>query len=127
MRDKLEVKEATMVALSTTEAEYIAISASVRQYILLRELGKILVFYESGPMIIMGDNSTTIGMTREPKISDASNHIAIQYHHTREVVKNGVVKVQNFGSEENTADILTKGLARVLHEKHTLGMGMETI
>lgn len=60
-------KNQTMVALSTSEAEYIAISAAVREAIWLRELGKTLGFYISGPLRILGDNTTAIGMTTESK------------------------------------------------------------
>lgn len=120
-------KKQTMVALSSAEAEYIALSAAVRESIWLKELGKVLGVYKSGPMLILGDNTTAIGMTKESKITDASKHIAIQYHHIREAVKNGIAVVQYTPSEENTADLLTKGLARVLHERHTSGMGLKFV
>lgn len=101
-----------------------ALSAAVRKAVWTKEFGKLLGIYKTGPMLILGDSTVANGMARESKLTDASKHIEVQYHYVREVVKNKRVEIKHVASEENTADLLTKALGKVLHEKHVHGMGM---
>lgn len=95
-------KKQNMEVFSTAEAEYISISAAGRESIWLRDLGKTVAMYAKGLMRKKGDNITAIGKNKESKISNASNHIAIQYHHSWEVLKNGITDVQHVPSEAKT-------------------------
>lgn len=76
-----------------------------------------MFFYESGPMKILGHNNSSIRMTKESKISDAPKHIEIQYHYILEMVNHVIAEIQHIPSDENTADILTKGPPSILNAK----------
>jgi len=122
----------TMVALSTTEAEYIALSHSLREVIpmiqLLDEL-KLKGFetYSSEPIIhckCFEDNSGALEISRLPKIRPRTKHINVVYHHFRSFVKAGKVKILPIDTLDQIGDAYTKPLAKALFVKfRKLSMG----
>lgn len=66
-----------------------------------------------------------LGMVRKSKLTNASKHIFIYYHYIRTVIEDRVTTVQYVPSENQSLDVLTKRLARVLDEKHTAGTVMK--
>ncbi|KAH9760757.1 Integrase catalytic domain-containing protein [Citrus sinensis] len=97
----------TVVALSTTEAEYMAATQACKEAIwiqrLLEELGhgqeKIPVFC---------DSQSALHIARNPVFYSRTKHIEVQYHFVREVVEDGSVDLQKIHTKENLADVLTK-------------------
>ena len=121
----------TEVALSTTEAEYIALSQAMRDLIpllgLLEELSPVLKLstdkpdvhwkacgYENGQFVadLFEDNRGAYELAKAPKMRPRTKHIAIKYHHFREVVSNNTIRIHPIGTKDQVADIFTKGLAR---------------
>ncbi len=76
------------------------------------------------PLIIFEDNQSTIKTATHRIHNDRSKHIDVRYHYTRECVEGGKIKIEYCPTSEMTADILTKSLGRILHERHTRGMGL---
>ena len=99
------------VALSTAEAEYVALSSAAQECIwlqrLLCELGKPL----GGPTVILEDNQSSIAMARNPQFHGRAKHIDIKHHFVRERVSDGSIELKYCPTNEMVADILTKGLA----------------
>ena len=60
-------KKQTNVALSTAEAEYVALSSAVQEAIWLRQLNSKLNHPPSNPTVIYEDNQSAIAMTNNPK------------------------------------------------------------
>ena len=88
-------KMQTKIALSTTEAEYIALSQSMRDLILIRsvlkELATVLGLQIDTPIThstVFEDNNGALELAIEPKYRPRTKHITIKYHHFREHVKN---------------------------------------
>ena len=107
----------TEIALSTTEAEYIALSQSLRDVLplisLLRELKQSIPFEPSTPVIhctVHEDNKGCIDLVEAPKVRPRTKHISLKYHHFRKHVKDGTVLVRYLESSKQIADILTKPL-----------------
>jgi hypothetical protein len=108
----------TEIALSTTESEYISLSTSLRDVIplmnLIEELRKAGFDYSPmKPRIYckaFEDNSGALELAKAPKLRPRTKHINIKYHHFREFVKDGKVELYKIGTEEQEADLLTKGL-----------------
>ena len=105
------------VALSTTESEYIALSQAMRDVIplisLLEEINEIFPIHTPTPKIhckVWEDNNGCIVLANEGKFSPRTKHIAIKYHHFREKVRDGTIKVHPIDTKEQTADIFTKPL-----------------
>jgi hypothetical protein len=125
----------TEIALSTTEAEYIALSTSSRELIpirrLLRELTlhsplRHLVPHPPGqlpPSTIYEDNASCIAIaTKDNHHKPRTKHISLKYHHFKDYLKSGALHIVKVPSAANLADILTKPLTQVLHDRLRSGM-----
>lgn len=54
----------------------------------------VMGIYKHGLLKISGDNTVALGMSKEAKLSDASNNIAIQYHYILFLMEDKSVDVQ---------------------------------
>ncbi len=89
-------KKQTEIALSTTEAEYIALSQAMRDVIpfleLIGELKDHLNLEIEKPEIactLFEDNNGALELANAPRYRPRTKHIALKYHHFREHVKRG--------------------------------------
>jgi hypothetical protein len=113
------------IALSTTEAEYLAMSTALRHTLpimrLVKEIKKNLKLpMETEPKIhckLFEDNVGAIELAKVPKMRPLTKHINPKYHHFRKHVHDGDVTVQYVPSEEQWADIFTKNLGVELFVK----------
>ena len=117
-------KKQTTVALSSTEAEYIALAEAAREASWLRNLYDELGYSQIKPTLIRGDNNGAIAMARNPQFHQRSKHIAIRWHLIRDMVSDGILTIDECRDPEQTADVLTKTLVRFKHHKHIIDMGM---
>ena len=102
------------VAHSTCESEYMALALASKQHIWLqRGLTQLLGY--TVPSAISTDNNGAIDLANNVKLNDASKHIDIAYHFTREKVQNGELNLLHVPSGENLADICTKALPQPTH------------
>ena len=116
------------VALSSTEAEYIALTQAVKEILWLRTLFSELGAPKHAQEIceISSDNQGAIALAKNPGFHARSKHIDIQYHFIRKHTDTdtGTITLDYCPTDNMTADVLTKGLPRARHEKHTAGMGL---
>ncbi len=75
-----------MIVLSSTEAEYIALSEAAREACWLRSLFHELGFLQVLPMMILGNNEGSIALAKNPQFHKQVKHIGVQYHSVREKV-----------------------------------------
>ena len=122
----LSKKQAT-VALSTAEAEYVALSAATQEAIWLRRLLTDVGEPLEDPIVINEDNQGAIAMAKNPVGHARTKHIDIRYHFVREGVQNGAIILKYVATGEMIADILTKPLPRHSFEKLVLELGMKTV
>ena len=120
-------KKQSSVSLSTSEAEYIALSLAIQEgkwiHRLLCEILKAA--NESGPeLVILEDNQSCIKMTKNPVNHGRAKHIDIKYHHIRDEVKRGEVKLEYCETSAMLADIMTKGLSGPRHKGMTAALGI---
>ena len=114
------------IALSTTEAEHISLSQSLRDLIPLHnifdELGEV-EFIEKDKRItktystVYEDNRGALELAREPKFRPRTKHVATKYHHFRNAVAKGRIKIFSIDTKEQQADIFTKPLPKPQFEK----------
>ena len=118
-------KKQPTVALSTTEAEYMALVQATKESIwiqrLLRELGRTTEDHK----VIYGDNQGSIALANNPQYHARTKHIDIQYHFIRECVENGQIQLEYCPTEDMIADGLTKALTKDKHWKLARKMGLE--
>jgi hypothetical protein len=127
----------TQVALSTMEAEYIALSQSMRDLIPIRELlHEILSFvFEVKPSVtyhshsrifedaslgtvrhvlpqstVYEDNDACLNFARMPELTPRTKHIGVPYHWFRSQVENLSIHIERVDTHDQLADQFTKGL-----------------
>ena len=71
---------------------------------------------------VFEDNSGALELARLPKLRPRTKHINIVYHHFREAVRSGEVKIFPVDTLDQIADILTKALAHNLFVRHRIKM-----
>ncbi|GJR37376.1 retrovirus-related pol polyprotein from transposon TNT 1-94 [Tanacetum coccineum] len=96
-----------VVALSTTEAEYMALTEAVKEAIWLRGLLEELGI-ELNTVAVNCDNQGAIHLSRNHVFHERTKHINVRYHFIREVLEAKTVKVLKVGTEHNAMDALTK-------------------
>ena len=120
-------KKQQIVALSSSEAEYIALALAVQEGIwiknLLTEILKDQV--KDNQLMIYEDNQSCIKMTKNPVNHGRTKHIDIRYHFLRDQVKKGQVKIAYKETKEMLADILTNGLQGPLHQEKMKNIGFK--
>jgi hypothetical protein len=97
------------VALSTTEAELMALSMCVRDLLYMKQLLDDIVRVPI-PMVCHCDNLGTVQVLNSASRSARSKHIDIRYFFVREKIVEGLIKVVHIPSVKNCADIFTKPL-----------------
>jgi hypothetical protein len=105
-------RKQTYVALSTTEAEYIAICTTVREAVWLRKVLAGLFGQMLDPTVIHCDNQSCVKLLENPISHDSTKHVEIKYHYIRDIVQRKVVRVEYLPTDEQIVDVLTKPLAR---------------
>ena len=63
-------------------------------------------------------------MAKNPQFHKRTKHIKIRYHWIRDLVRDGEIKIESCRDPDQTADVLTKALARPKHRQHTSEMGL---
>ncbi len=116
-------KQAT-VALSTTEAEYMAVSLACQELIWIRRVIGELGFIQKDATILYEDNIGAIETTKNPKFHGRMKHIDLRHHFIRDHVEKGTVSVEFCPTENQIADIFTKPLTREKFEKFRTEIGI---
>lgn len=102
----------SIVALSTTEAKYIALTEAVKEVKWLRGLVSELGLKQES-VLVCCDSSSAIQLSKNPKYHEGTKHIDARMHFIREEISTGTVDVIKIASEINPADMLTKPLPTV--------------
>ena len=99
------------VALSSTEAEYVALAEAFKEAIFLRYVWSF-IFPDSdvGCTTVFEDNMGAVHLAKNPAITSNSKHIDIRHHFLRQRVADGEFQVIHVPSHLQHADFLTKPL-----------------
>ena len=100
----------TCVALSTAEAEYIALAAATQEATWMRKLMNDFHESQAEPVTIYEDNQSAICIAKNPQSHHKTKHVDIKYHYVRDKVQDVTIKIQYCPTNDMIADILTKGL-----------------
>lgn len=113
----------TVVAHSTTEAEYLAVDYLVREVIWLKRLlGELN--YNVGCPTLLSDNNGCIAISKNPAHHSRTKHIDIRYHYIRDQILLQEVNLKYLSTDEMAADMFTKPLTQVKFEKHREKIGI---
>ena len=115
-QSKLQIK----IALSTAEAEYIAMSQALRETIplhsLMKEISSVFELHIPAPKFVLKvheDNQSCIATGENPKFNPQTKHSAIKYHHFRKHVKtssnrDGFIQIVYCPTHDQLVDVCTK-------------------
>jgi len=127
-------KKQPTVALSSVEAEYMAITSAAKHAKWMQKLFDELGLQYSGAISFRSDKNSllplrsdsqgAIAMANNPVHHQRTKHIDIQHHFIRECIENGNIEVAYTPTEDMIADVFTKGLTFELHSKHSNALGL---
>ncbi|GJT84401.1 putative ribonuclease H-like domain-containing protein [Tanacetum coccineum] len=102
-----QCKKQTIMATSTTEAEYVAVANCCGQVLWIQNQ---LLDYEFNFMNtkIYIDNESTICIVKNPMFHSKTKHIEIRHHFIRDTYEKKIIQVLKIHTDDNVADLLTK-------------------
>jgi len=108
------------VTLSSTEAEYVAVSDVCTEIMFVRMILEFLGVRVKMPIVVHCDNIGAIFLSYNAKVSQRTKHIDIKYRYVGEYVEQGIVKIIFVKSENNVSDILTKNTPQETFKRHKM-------
>ena len=87
-------KKSTIIALSSTEAEYVGMFEASKIIMCLRQLLLELGFPPTTPTILYEDNKSAIHISENDNDRGWTKHMDIRYHLIRELIKTNVIKIK---------------------------------
>ena len=115
------------VATSTVHAETQGAATAIREGIWLTRALDDFSRPHVGPVTLHADNQGQIAQAKMISISDRAKHYDIQVHFVRERVASGEFNLVYTPTAEQTADVFTKPLARVLFDRFTSKLGLRDL
>ncbi|GJV37967.1 putative ribonuclease H-like domain-containing protein [Tanacetum coccineum] len=102
-----QCKKQTIVATSTTEAEYVAAANCCGQVLWIQNQMLDYGFNFMNTKIYI-DNESTICIVKNPVFHSKTKHIEIRHHFIRDAYEKKLIQVLKIHTDDNVADLLTK-------------------
>jgi Reverse transcriptase (RNA-dependent DNA polymerase) len=99
------------VALSSSEAEYYALSESAKDIRFIYQILSSIGIKVTLPIIVHVDNVGAIFMSENVSATSRTKHVDIRYHYVREFIESGFIKIIFVKSGENKSDMFTKNIS----------------
>ncbi|KAL5839330.1 hypothetical protein ACOSQ4_011938 [Xanthoceras sorbifolium] len=119
-------KKQPIMALSSCEAEYVAVSFIVCEAIWLRNLLAGLNHTQEGSTMIYVDNKSAIELSKNPIQHGRSKHIDTRFHFLRDHVKQKTIELLYCHTMDQGADIFTKPLSFEVFNRLRAMLGMKS-
>ena len=100
-------KKQTTVALSSCEAEIMALSEASKEAAYLRRFFEELGIGADGPTSLSTDNSAARDLSYNPEHHERTKHIERRHFYIRELVENGDLVVPLVSTVDNYSDFFT--------------------
>ena len=110
-------KKQPTVALSTCEAEYMALCSATQEGIYLMSFLNEVIDLNQTLFVLSCDNQGANALAKNPINRKRSKHIDIRFHFIREEISEGRLNVQYIPSEDNIADVFTKPMSAIKLKK----------
>ena len=104
-------RKQTRVALSTCEAEYMALCEATKETLYINKLVKELQLEVALPLKIQIDNQSAMKIASNPAFHRRTKHISRDYNFVRDEVRNNRVELAYVPTEANLADVFTKPMS----------------
>jgi len=120
-------KKQSVVARSSAEAEFRAMTQGICELLWLNIILDVLKIRWDEPMRLYCDNKSEISIAHNPVQHDRTKHIEVDRHFIKEKLDNGLICTPYVSTQNQLADILTKGLNCINFERIISKLGMENI
>ena len=111
------------VALSTTEAEFIAITEACKEMLWMKKFLQELSFTQE-KYVLFCDSQSAIHLGKNSTFHSRSKHIDVRYHWIRDVLNDKLLELEKVHTDENGSDMMTKSLPRWKFEACCLIAGL---
>ena len=118
------MKKQAIVALSSTEAEYIAATLTAKEGIWLWSIIQELNILQISKFRLWCDNQSCVKITKNPKITDQNKHIRARYHFIRELVEEHNLNNNYTPTPDMWVDFLTKLVPSTKHRNCCKHIGL---
>ena len=120
-------KKQNVVSKSSTEAEFRAISKEIDEVLWLRHLLRDIKILYKEPIQLLSDNLSAIYLAHDPLYHDRVKHMDIDRFCIQEKLDGGIIEIKHAGTEDQVADILTKGLPTRIFARFVSKLGMKSL
>ncbi|CAI7768847.1 unnamed protein product [Closterium sp. NIES-54] len=101
-----------LIALSSAEAEYIALCSATKEGLYHRELLEEAKLAELPNFTLFCDNQSAIRIANKSGFANRTKHIALRYFFVKDEIEKGRLKLSYCPTSEMSADYLTKKLGK---------------
>ena len=112
------------MALSTTEAEFVAANEGTKELMWLKCLISELLGLKNWSPGLYVDNASAVKLAKNPEFHQRTMHIDVRHFHIRERVMNHDIALHHIEGSKQLADVLTKSLERTRFESLRSQIGM---
>jgi hypothetical protein len=105
------------VSMSSTESEFFAMCAAVKEVLFFRDLLVDLGFELTGPTCMATDNKSVVDLALDAIAFKKTKHILRAAHFVRDLALRRVIELKWIPGHSNPADLLTKPFALVTFRK----------
>lgn len=116
-------KKQTTVALSSTEAEFVALSMATSEACWLQGLYKFFSGLDT-IVTLYEDNMSVIGLCKNPQFHHKLKHVDIKIFFVRDKFIDKKISIEYVSTNDQEADIFTKPLGRVKFQKFRKMLGL---
>jgi hypothetical protein len=102
-----------VVALSSCEAEYIAVFTSSTQVFWLVRLLSDLLDRDTGAVELRLDSKSALALAKNPIFHERCKHIRVRHHFIRGCLEEGSIEAGYINTKDQLVDLLTKPLGRI--------------
>ena len=106
------------VVLSTSEAEYMALSEVVKELNFIVQLLQTMNVEVELPITVHVDNVGAVWLSNNRTTSDRTKHIDIRTSFVKEYQEDGKIIIKFVKSEDNEANIFTKNITNAIFQNH---------
>ena len=120
-------KKQTVVSRSSAEAEFRAMALGICELLWIKIILSDLRIHWEGPMRLYCDNKSAINIAHNPVHHDRTKHVEIDRYFIKEKLESGLICTPFVPSEDQLADVLTKGLPCEQFQNIVSKLGMDDI
>ena len=117
-------KRQSVVARSTTEAEYRSMAFTICEVMWLRQLLKDLGLKDLGSTVVKCDNQAALAIAANPVHHERTKHVDIDCHFIRDKAAEGIITPVHVSSKDQLADLFTKVLNTDQHQRLLSKLGV---